>query len=135
MKGLECLRLHLQGKTQAEIAAELGISQPTVSRYIDRALRESPVVTEVAKLREREVQKCNMREQEAYAAWERSLKRDKHGKPTGEGERGFLSEAGDAARDRARLLGLNLPAAKGTTEEREARVAALTGINPDQMPE
>lgn len=135
MKGLECLRLHLQGKTQAEIAAELGISQPTVSRYIDRALRESPVVTEVAKLREREVQKCNMREQEAYAAWERSLDRAADGTPNAPGDPRFLGEAADAARDRAKLLGLNVGAAKGMTAERVARIVALLGIEPGELPE
>src|SRR5262245_44976476 len=84
LKGLEVLRLHLQGKRQSEIAAALKISQPTASRYLEAALREMRVGVEadLEVVRKKEIAITNMREAEAYAAWERSLERGPDGQPT-----------------------------------------------------
>ena len=134
---LDVLRLHLQGKKQSEIATTLKISQPTVARYLEKALQEriADAETDIAKLREVEVQKCDMREKEAWDAFNRSLKRDANGKATCEGDRAFLSEAGDAARDRAKLLGLLSANSKQISDERRARIEALLGIEPGELPE
>lgn len=65
---------YIQGRTQAEIARYLGVSQPTVStdlKAIQKQWRES-AIRDFDLLRERELQKLDRVEREAWAAWERS---------------------------------------------------------------
>ena len=67
---------YIQGKTQAEIARDLGVSQPTVStdlKAIQTQWRAS-AIRDFDLLRERELQKLDRLEREAWAAWERSQK-------------------------------------------------------------
>ena len=136
--GHRIFRLHLQGKQQAEIAELCGITQPNVSRWIQRMKTEAlaPDVKEIQRLRGEEVQKIDMREAEAWAAWERSLKRDAEGKPTRAGDPRFLSEAADAARDRAKLLGLHAPRLlKAPTGEAQSRLVGILGVAVDELPD
>ena len=68
--------LYIQGWTQAAIAEELQISQPTVCtdlRRIQEAWRES-MVRDFDLARELELKKLDRIEREAWAAWERSQK-------------------------------------------------------------
>lgn len=138
LKEHEVLRLHLQGKKQAEIAEQLKISQPTVCRYLEKALRESRAGAEsdVATLRRREIQKCDMAEQEAYAAWERSLDRAADGTPNAPGDPRFLAAAQSAAEERRKLEGV-YPAVtrRPMSAEAKVRLAALLGITVEALPE
>lgn len=67
-------RLYLQGITQADIAAELGVSQPTVSRDL-KVIQEQWKVDRVNDLDERkniELAKIDYLELEYWEAWKRS---------------------------------------------------------------
>jgi hypothetical protein len=68
--------LYVQGWRQVAIARHLGVSQPTISqdlRAIQRQWRES-AIRDFDVLRERELQKLDRLEREAWDAWERSKK-------------------------------------------------------------
>jgi hypothetical protein len=70
--------LYLQGWTQAAIAAEVGVTQPTISHdleKIQKAWREDSI-RDFDLRREIELQKIDRVEREAWAAWERSQKPD-----------------------------------------------------------
>lgn len=68
--------LYLEGKWQVEIAAQLGISQPTVSRELDlwQQAWERSIVQEIGKARVRELGRIDRLERVAWAAWGRSKK-------------------------------------------------------------
>ena len=138
LTALEVLRMHLQGKKQAEIAEALKISQPTVCRYLETALRDNHagLESDVATLRRNEIQKCDMAEREAWEAWERSLDRDAEGEPNNPGDPRFLAAAQSAAEERRKLEGV-YPATtrKPSSPEALQRLAGLMGIVADAMPE
>jgi len=66
--------LYVQGWMQSEIAGQIGVSQPTVSmdiKAIQKQWRES-AIRDFDILRERELQKLDRFEREAWEAWNRS---------------------------------------------------------------
>lgn len=66
--------LYLRGKRQADIAAELGVSQPQVSydlKEIHRRWRESTLVN-INEAKHRELARIDALENEYWSAWERS---------------------------------------------------------------
>jgi len=67
-------RLYLQGKIQAEIAAELKISQPTVSRELKTLVNEwkTERVYDINEAKQRELSKIDNLELEYWEAWSRS---------------------------------------------------------------
>jgi predicted transcriptional regulator len=68
--------LYIQGCYQADIAQQLGVSQPTVSNDIKAIQKEwrASAIRDFDILRERELQKLDRLEREAWEAWERSQK-------------------------------------------------------------
>ena len=58
----------IQTEIAASIAEALKISQPTVCRYLETALRDNHagLESDVATLRRNEIQKCDMAEREAW---------------------------------------------------------------------
>lgn len=65
---------YLRGRTQAEIAVELGVNQATVSRDL-QALREEwkrSALIDIDEAKARELAKIDAMEIEAWQAWERS---------------------------------------------------------------
>jgi predicted transcriptional regulator len=67
-------RLYLQGKIQAEIAAELKISQPTVSRELKELVNEWKIerVYDINEAKQKELAKIDNLELEYWEAWSRS---------------------------------------------------------------
>lgn len=65
---------YLKGKPQAVIADELGISQPTVSRYLKRVADYCRKIytAEFKELLLKELQKLDLLEMEAWGAWKKS---------------------------------------------------------------
>lgn len=70
----EISRLYLQGMYQADIAAKLGLSQPTVSRDIQVLIEEWKVerVYDINEAKARELAKVDNLELEYWEAWHRS---------------------------------------------------------------
>jgi hypothetical protein len=68
--------LYIQGWMQAEIARNVGVSQPTVSTDIKAIQKQwrASAIRDFDVLRERELQKLDRLEREAWSAWERSQK-------------------------------------------------------------
>ena len=66
--------LYLRGVPQMEIAAQVGISQPTVSRYLKDIFQmwKDSAIRDFDEARELELQKINNLEVEYWNAWERS---------------------------------------------------------------
>lgn len=66
--------LYLQGRYQADIAAELGVDQSTVSRDLAAIRKEwrASSVRDFDEARAQELAKIDELEREAWAAWERS---------------------------------------------------------------
>lgn len=69
-------RMYLQGISQADIAKELKISQPTVSREIKKLIEEWKVerVYDINEAKARELAKVDNLELEYWEAWRRSQK-------------------------------------------------------------
>ncbi len=67
-------RLYLKGRLQSEIAEELGVSQPTVSRDIKALIEEWKIerVYDINEAKARELAKIDNLELEYWEAWERS---------------------------------------------------------------
>jgi phage terminase large subunit len=67
-------RMYLQGMTQGDIATELKISQPTVSREIKKLVEEWKVerVYDINEAKQRELAKIDNLELEYWEAWKRS---------------------------------------------------------------
>ena len=65
---------YLQGETQAEIAASLGLSQPTVSRILKDLQADwmAAAIGDVTEAKARELAKIDTLELEYWAAWKRS---------------------------------------------------------------
>ena len=116
---------YIQGRTQAAIARDLGISQPTVStdlKAIQTQWRES-AIRDFDLLRERELQKLDRVEREAWEAWERSQKPSQQSvvSTSGDGQRTqntvkdqsgdprFLEAVHKCIAGRRALLGLDAP--------------------------
>jgi hypothetical protein len=79
--------LYLKGSSQPAIAEQLGVSQPTVSgdlKAIQQEWRES-AIRDFDELRAIELQKIDLIEREAWAAWQRSQKPAQSAIVTGEG--------------------------------------------------
>jgi len=139
--------LYLQGWTQSAIAAEVGVTQPTVSvdlKKIQETWRNDSI-RDFDLRREIELQKIDRVEREAWAAWERSQKpdqtattidepnnrhtrrqvRNRHGDPR------YLDAVLKCITARRELLGLDAPAkmeieTHGTTDiERSDRLIAI----------
>jgi transposase len=67
-------KMRLQGGTERQIAARLGISQPTVHRYLARLAEEwrESAAASMAELKARQVAELQLARAEAWAEWERS---------------------------------------------------------------
>jgi len=80
--------LYLQGWSQPAIAAQFAVSQPTICadlKAIRKDWRES-AIRDFDALRDRELQKLDLIEREAWGAWERSQKPAQSAVVTGEGQ-------------------------------------------------
>jgi Putative ATPase subunit of terminase (gpP-like) len=80
-------QLYLQNWTQAQIADQLGVRQPTISddlKQIRQQWRESGV-RDFNEAREQELQKIDLLEREAWDAWQRSKKPTQSATVDGEG--------------------------------------------------
>lgn len=117
--------LYVKSWTQFAIAEELGISQPTVSCDL-KAVRKQWLESSIRDfdaLRERELQKLDLLEREAWAAWERSqqpaestkVTQDGSGKVAQktvqhqDGDPRYLDQVHKAIAARRALLGLDAP--------------------------
>ena len=121
----EVVNLYHKGWTQSAIASHLKIPQATVSRDL-AAMRDywrEFSIHDVEKVRIEQLQKIDLIETEAWAAWERSQKqhhsaqitRDKNGDSTRTslqdryGDPRFLREVGRCIADRHRIVGVSPP--------------------------
>lgn len=147
----QVVELYLQGTAQGAIAEQLGISQSTVSddlKAVRKLWRESSI-RDFDELRSMELEKIDLIEREAWAAWKRSQKPAQSATVTGEGaaerrRKSMKNQVGDprflilisqCIGQRRSLLGLDvLPAAAPieesfdanlTPELRRERVVAL----------
>src|SRR5258707_1188100 len=124
----QVVELYLQGTAQGAIAEQLGISQSTVSddlKAVRKLWRESSI-RDFDELRSIELEKIDLIEREAWAAWKRSQKPAQSAVVTGEGagqrsSKSMKNQVGDprflvlviqCIAQRRALLGLDvLPAA------------------------
>lgn len=118
-------RLYLQGKIQAEIAHELKLSQPTVSREIKLLIEEwkQERVYDINEAKARELAKLDNLESEYWMAWKRS-QQDSQKQTSGmmatghvdytvkEGQTGdprFLDGVANCIKQRCAILGVEAP--------------------------
>lgn len=118
-------RLYLQGKIQAEIASEMKISQPTVSRELKLLQAEWRVerVYDINEAKAKELAKLDVLELEYWDAWKRSqgnavtqtqsdgpmgtTKTTKQEKQVGDSR--FLDGVRDCIKQRCNILGVEAP--------------------------
>jgi transcriptional regulator with XRE-family HTH domain len=67
-------QMYLQGETQADIAASVGLSQPTVSRILQSLQAEwrDAAIIDISEAKARELAKIDTLELEYWTAWKRS---------------------------------------------------------------
>jgi hypothetical protein len=143
--------LYLQGWSQPAIAHQMEVSQPTICadlKAIRRDWRDS-AIRDFDALRDRELQKLDLIEREAWGAWQRSQKPAQSAVVTGEGHEQkarksmkhqygdprFLNLINNCIAQRRAILGLDVVAApvppenefhgKGSLHERRERILAL----------
>jgi hypothetical protein len=141
--------LYLKGRSQSAIAAELNVSQSTVSddlKYIRRKWEQSSI-RNYDELRTRELHKLDFIESEAWAAWDRSQKPSQSATVTGEGngqqtkksmkhqvgDPRFLDQVSKCIAHRRAITGLDAPLQVAdatpppaeTPEERRAKLEAI----------
>jgi Putative ATPase subunit of terminase (gpP-like) len=149
-------QLYLQNWTQAQIADQLGVRQPTISedlKQIREQWRESGV-RDFNEAREQELQKIDLLEREAWDAWQRSKKPMQSATVDGEGTRSrtkktmrnqvgdprFLDQVNKCIAQRRAILGLDaLPSFSEqgtdvsiTVDARIARVATIAATLRDR---
>jgi len=141
-------RLYLQGKTQPEIAVELAISQPTISRDL-KALRDEWLQSALVDLNEaksKELAKVDALELEYWDGWRRSCEDaetvKQKGKAAGEGgkpqvtdvEKTAKGQAGDprflqgiqwCINKRCEILGIDAPKRTDITSDGKSIVVRL----------
>jgi Putative ATPase subunit of terminase (gpP-like) len=131
--------MYLQGRSQAEIAETLGVVQSTVCADLERVRKDwqASAHTDYAEIRVREVEKLNLIEKEAWAAWQRSQKPAQSAVVTGEGieqrarktlknqvgDPRFLDQVNKAIAQRRALQGLDLAPVMITPEDRADAVS------------
>ena len=138
----DVVELFLKAWSQPAIARELGISQPTVSRDLQaicKQWRESSI-RDFDAARERELQKLEVLEREAWAAWERSqqpvesttVTQDGSGKKAQKtvehpvGDPRYLEQIHKCIAGRRALLGLDaLPASQKRQADAEAALSVM----------
>jgi len=145
------VELYLQGTPQGEVAEQLSVSQSTISedlKSVRKQWRES-AIRDFDELRSIELEKIDLIEREAWAAWKRSQKPAQSAVVTGEGagqrstksmrnqvgDPRFLTLVSQSIAQRRALLGLDVLSvvapmeeqfdANVTPEVRRERVAAL----------
>jgi hypothetical protein len=129
-------RMHLEGMSQYEIAAELGLSQPAICRdlaEVNRRWRESSL-TDLGEAKARELAKIDNMEQTAWKAWDESReesvrrrmedsalrgKSSSITKETRVGNPAFLSTVQWCIEQRCKILGI-YEAAKNSLDWRSA---------------
>jgi hypothetical protein len=143
--------LYLQGWSQPAIAHQMEVSQPTICadlKAIRRDWRDS-AIRDFDALRDRELQKLDLIEREAWGAWQRSQKPAQSAVVTGEGHEQkarksmkhqygdprFLNLINNCIAQRRAILGLDVVAApvqpendfhaKTSLHERRERILAL----------
>lgn len=148
----EAVDLYCQGKRQVEIAETLGISQPTVARYLKAAFDEwrAKGIGKLDEHKQRELAKIDMLEREAWAAFERSKERQRRESSTNEkgqsektvvqefeGNPQFLDRVAWCIAERCRIMGLYAPKVRRVVGgEAAARLASLLGLaGAEELPE
>jgi hypothetical protein len=99
-RGLTVEQLFFSGALQADIAGQLGISQPTVSRYLKAAVDRWAVETteEIREHKKRELCKLDTLELEYWEAW-RAGKKNFH----------YLQGLISCSERRCKILGIEAP--------------------------
>lgn len=97
--------LHIKGRLQWEIAQELGLTQPTISKELAKASQEwkRQCVVNIEQAKAEEKAKIDTVERQAWSAWTRSIAVDTVGNPR------FMKVIQDCIAKRCDLLGLNDP--------------------------
>jgi len=124
-------RLYLQGKIQAQIAFELKISQPTVSRELKllQAEWKEERVYDINEAKQKELSKLDVLELEYWEAWERSqgnaITQIQSESPMGTtktakqekqfGDARFLDGVMSCIKQRCAILGVEAPKRVGVT--------------------
>ena len=127
--------LYLQGLAQSTIAEQLAVAQATVSADLEhiRKLWQESAIRDFAEVRSREMQKLDLIEREAWAAWQRSQKPAQSAVVTGSapgpgqqsrktmknqyGDPRFLQQVNQCISQRRGLLGLDVLPAPVTPQE------------------
>lgn len=118
-------------RSQSDIAAELGISQPTVNRYLKemRQAWQKSALMDFDEAKKRELAKIDRLEEEYWTSWKKSLR---DGEQNGTGQSGksgcdgnprFLQGIQWCINKRCAILGIN--AAKGTKKNDAQTIAEL----------
>ena len=138
MKRLAELYLY-ENRSQSDIASELGISRPTVNRYLKemRDAWQQSALMDFDEAKKRELAKIDRLEEEYWISWKKSLRDEKQsgettetGEKTGksanrnrDGNPRFLQGIQWCINKRCAILGIN--AAKGTKKEDAGTIADL----------
>jgi hypothetical protein len=118
--------LYVKGWFQSAIARELGVSQPTICQDLKAVYKEwrQSSIRDFDELRERELQKLDLVEREAWAAWQRSQEpqestkvvqdasggnREQQTVANSAGDPRFLEQVHKCIASRRALLGLDAP--------------------------
>lgn len=138
-------KLHLEGRSQEEIAAQIGVSQPTVSRDIDAVLQEwrESAKSDIADRTAEELAGLKLLRSQVWAAWHRSV--GEHIK-TVDGKDGVTTTTEELAGDPryldvwlragerlSRLLGMDAPKKTDITSGGKPITKLIAGVDPAEL--
>ena len=141
--------MYLQGRTQTDIAEEVGVDQSTVSRDIaalQEAWRESSLV-DIDEAKARELAKVDRLEREYWDAWERSCEDAETLRQEGSSEKpskvvktshprngdpAFLRGVQWCIERRCKIIGVDAPSELKHSGSIRFDAVAIGGLDPDE---